>query len=123
MVIFFLFIVLIMPITLIILGVVWLKNPPKSINNIHGYRTQWSMKSPKTWDFAHKYCAKLWLVIGFPLMLLSLSYLYLIKDYDIDRLGIHIIILTGIQILAFIFPMIPTEITLRKKFNKNGILK
>ena len=37
-----------------------------------GYRTKMSMKNKDTWEFAHKYCGKLWYVWGIILLLLTI---------------------------------------------------
>ncbi len=52
------------PIVMIIYGRMMWKHPPKKINGLSGYRTSRSMKNMETWIFAHKYCGKLWWIIG-----------------------------------------------------------
>ena len=45
---------LMIPLIMIVFGKVFLKNPPKEINLIYGYRTGRSMKNKDTWNFAHR---------------------------------------------------------------------
>ena len=47
------------------------KRPPRKINDLYGYRTAMSMKSQETWDFAHRYCGRIWLWSGAGILLLS----------------------------------------------------
>ena len=62
---------LIIPLTMIRFGRLFLAQAPKNINATFGYRTTMSMKNKDTWEFAHKYCGKLWCRCG--LILLPLS--------------------------------------------------
>ncbi len=46
------------PLIMVVFGILFLKNPPKNINSVFGYRTTMSMKDMDTWGFAHKYCGR-----------------------------------------------------------------
>lgn len=63
---------LIIPVTMIIFGLIFLYKPPKEINSLYGYRTKNSMKTIDTWNFAHLKCGKLFLIIGSILAVLIL---------------------------------------------------
>ena len=69
--IFMLVMILLIPITMIGFGKLFLKQAPGEINAVFGYRTTMSMKNKDTWEFAHNYCGKLWYRCG--LFLLPLS--------------------------------------------------
>ena len=58
--IFMLIMDLLVPFTMIGWGKLFLDKAPKNINYTFGYRTTMSMKNQDTWQFAHKYCGKLW---------------------------------------------------------------
>jgi uncharacterized membrane protein len=120
MFIFFLVVVLLTPTTMIVFGLLWQKNPPKAINSEYGYRTTWSMKSKKTWDFAHRYAGIIWVFTGIPLCIISIALLCILRGSDVDSLGGDVAIITIIQVLGFFLPVVPTEIALRKRFDKNG---
>lgn len=62
----------IIPVLILILGIWMYKYPPKKINWLIGYRTFKSMKNKEMWDFAHKYCGKLWMLIGLLMCILTL---------------------------------------------------
>ena len=66
--IFMLIMDLLIPFTMIGFGYIFLKKAPKNINTLFGYRTTMSMKNKDTWEFAHKYCGKLWYVWGMILL-------------------------------------------------------
>ncbi|MFZ5353137.1 MAG: SdpI family protein [Bacillota bacterium] len=120
MVIFFFITLMLIPATLVGFGLLWRKHPPKTINFAYGYRTSWSMKSQETWNFAHKYAGKIWLYTGIPLGILSAVVLIIYRNLDLEKLGQFVIILNIIQLVGLFSPIIPTEIALRKRFDKNG---
>ena len=59
------------PLVMIIFGRVFIKSPPKNINDMYGYRTTMSMKNTDTWNFAHKYCGRLWFKTGMIILPIS----------------------------------------------------
>jgi uncharacterized membrane protein len=120
MFIFFLIVLLLIPLTLIGFGVLWKKNPPKTINWAYGYRSTWSMKSKETWDFAHRYVGRLWVYTGIPLALISVLALIAFRNSDLDELGRIVLIVNAIQLLGLFLPIIPTEIALKNRFDKGG---
>jgi uncharacterized membrane protein len=123
MFIFFLIVLLLIPLTLIGFGALWKKSPPKTINWAYGYRTTWSMKSQDTWDFAHKYVGKLWIYTGIALTLVSISALIAFRNSDIEELGRVVLIVDMIQLLGLFLPIIPTEMALKNRFHKDGTKK
>ena len=87
--IFMLIMDLLLPFTMIGFGRYFMKKAPKEINSVFGYRTSMSMKNKDTWEFAHKYCGKVWNV-------------------------------RGVQLIPLLGSILPTEIALKKNFDKNG---
>jgi uncharacterized membrane protein len=120
MFIFFLIILLLIPATMIGFGLFWRKNPPKTINWVYGYRTSWSMKSQETWDFAHKYVGTIWLYTGILLCLISVMTLIVFRNCSPTVLEGIILIITAVQLVGLFLPIVPTEIVLKKRFDKNG---
>ena len=118
----FLFILImnsIIPIMMITFGFLWKNNPPCSINWVYGYRTSMSMKNSETWKFAHMHNAKIWRWSGTIWLIVSIIPMLLFEDHYenisiwINYIGLAIIILS----------LIPTEVALRRKFDKNGDLR
>lgn len=108
------------PITMLAFGIVFIKKPPRSINSIYGYRTDYSMKSQDTWDFAHKYIGRIWVILGSVLLVIfvttSILFYVLLREHFDNICGL----LCLLGVLGLIAPIIPTEITLKKTFDKNG---
>jgi len=119
MFIFFLVIVAIIPIIMIVVALIWKKNPPKQINSAYGYRTTRSLKSQETWDFAHKYMGKLLLYIGLIQFIPSLIPIIILRNEDNNILGISMIIIIATQIALLWIPIIPTEMALKKRFESS----
>lgn len=111
---------LIIPIIMIVCGEIFIKGLPKEINHIFGYRTAMSMKNKETWEFAHKYCGRLWIKIGTIVGIFSVCINLFIIMFDTQvksMVGISINILQTIIIVATIHPV---ERELKRNFDKNG---
>lgn len=117
--IFVLLINLLVPLLMIIIGVLWKNNSPKNINWIYGYRTSMSMKNNETWKFAHLHNAKTWRWVGGIWLIVSIVLTFIFKEnFENASVWINYIGL-GIMFLS----LIPTEIAIRKKFDKDGNLR
>lgn len=121
MFIFFLIVLLLIPGTMIIFGLIWQKWPPKTINCIYGYRTKRSMKSQESWNFAHRYAGTIWLYSGVPLLIVSIVLLVIFRSDNKDELAITALIINGIQLVYIFLPIIPTEIALKERFDEENI--
>lgn len=107
---------LLIPIVIWIIGILYLKRPSKSINWMHGYRTQKSMKNQETWEYAQRHfggvCCR-W-GIGFATVVLLLMILVIGKSEKIiGTIGSAIGTSEGF-LMAYI--LVPTERALKKKF-------
>lgn len=118
--IFMLIMDLLIPFTMIGFGKSFLKNPPKEINSVFGYRTAMSMKNKETWKFAHKYCGKIWYTCGIVLLPFSIVLMCLVIGKGEDVTGTVGGILCCIQMLPLIGSIFPTENALKRNFDKNG---
>ena len=115
---------LVIPFTMIGFGKYFIKNAGvKGINMTFGYRTPMSVKNNDTWRFAHIYVGKLWRVAGWAMIPFSVAVMVFVIGKDINTVGWFSAALTGVQIVFLVLPIIPTEITLRKNFDNNGIRK
>ena len=118
--IFMLIMVLLIPITMIVIGRLFLKNAPKDINYVFGYRTKRSMMNLETWKFAHEYIGKLWFICGLTLLPLSVVVMVLVLGKEINTVGTVGGILTIVQMIPMIGTIIPTENALKNSFDKFG---
>ncbi len=111
---------LLVPLTMIGFGRLFLTRAPKNINATFGYRTTMSMKNRDTWDFAHKYCGKLWFWLGSVLLPLSVIPLLFVLGEEIAAIAEVGTVVCFVQLVPLVGSIIPTEIALKKTFDQNG---
>ncbi len=111
---------LLIPFTIISFGKDFIKNAPKEINGIFGYRTAMSMKNKDTWEFAHHYCGKIWFDSGRIMFFLSVIAMVFVIGKEDNYVGTYGGILCGIQLIFLIASIFLTEIALRKNFDQFG---
>jgi len=111
---------LLAPLTMIGFGRYFLTKAPKHINGVFGYRTTMSMKNQDTWAFAHKYCGRLWFWLGLALVPLSVLPLLLVRGKEIDRVAAVGTAVCLVQLIPLVGSIIPTEIALRRTFDRDG---
>ena len=120
--IFMLVMNLLTPLVMIIFGRVFEKKPPKigMSKFAFGYRTIMSMRNAETWEYAHRFFGKLWFRFGIVLGLISIIVLFFYIGKDKDTVGFAGMIICYVQMAVMLIPVIPTEISLRRNFDKNG---
>ena len=113
---------LLIPAVMVFFGLRFEKKTPKPARSMFsfGYRTVMSMKSKETWDFAHKTVGKLYVIMGIILAVLSIVVLMFTIGKDKDTIGFTGMIICYVQIVGMLLPCIPTELALRRNFDKNG---
>ncbi len=117
---FMLIMCLLFPAIMIVMGKIFLKTAPKEINYIFGYRTNMSMKNRDTWEFAHKFCGKIWYYAGLAMLPISVIPLLFVIGKGEDIIGTVGGIICMIGVAVIIASIFPTEIALRKNFDKDG---
>lgn len=114
------FVAALVPVIIIIAGSLMSKKPPKEINYYIGYRTTMSMINKDTWAFAQQYCGKLWMKIGFPMLIVStIATLPFIK-IDNEKMAWLITIIEGIQLVIIFVTIVIVEVALKKTFDRDG---
>ena len=111
---------LICPLMMLIIGLIYKNHAPKKINRFSGYRTEMSMKNIGTWTFAHKYIARLWLAWGAILIVPSVIPMLFVIGKSEEIISIVALIVCFIGLSVMMATLIPTEIALRKNFDKDG---
>lgn len=111
---------LLLPFTMIGFGRYFMKKAPKEINGVFGYRTSMSMKNRDTWEFAHKYCGRIWYIIGLIILPVTVVCMLFVIGKDVDIVGTVGAVIMGVQLVPLVGSIFPTEIALRKNFDKNG---
>ena len=112
---------LLIPAIMIGFGRSFMTKAPKNINATFGYRTAMSMKNKDTWEFAHKYCGKLWFRCGLVLLPLSVIPLLFVLNKDIATVGNVGLIVAGVQLVPLVGSIFPTEAALKRTFDQNGL--
>ena len=79
-----------------------------------GYRTSMSMKNKDTWEFAHKYCGKVWYVCGMVMLPITVIFMLLVIGKNEDCVGSMGGIICGVQLIPLIGSILPTEIALKR---------
>ena len=118
--IFMLVIDLLIPLTMIGFGRLFLKKTPKDINALFGYRTSMSMKNADTWEFAHKFCGRIWFVGGLIMLPLSVIPLLFVIGSDTTAVSCVGSVVVFVQMIPLIGAIFPTEAALKKNFDENG---
>ena len=72
------------------------------------------------WEFAHKYCGKVWYVCGMVMLPITVIFMLLVIGKNEDCVGSIGGIICGVQLIPLIGSILPTEIALKKNFDKNG---
>ena len=121
--IFMLVMNLLIPLSMIGIGAVFRRAAPREINPVLGYRTARSMKNRETWEFAHHHCGKVWTTAGCVLLPLTIAVMLPLLGRPEDVVGLWGGVVCGVQTAVLIASIFPTEIALRKKFDKNGLRK
>ncbi|WP_349674845.1 SdpI family protein [Lacrimispora sp.] len=111
---------LMIPFIMIVTGYVFIKNPPREINHLVGYRTNMSMKNKDTWEFAHHHCGKNWMIMGLCMLVPSVLVMLLFIGKGTEIVGEFGSVVIGVQTVILLASIIPTEIALRKNFDKEG---
>lgn len=112
---FILICVLLIPIVMIIGGWMMWKHTPQNINGLIGYRTERSMKNIDTWNFANKYCGRLWLKLGLIMLILSAIFIIPFHVASNDIINFAVLIIMSIQCIIIVVSIFSTEKALKRK--------
>lgn len=105
----------IIPVCVLLGGYMMYAHSPGKINGVIGYRTDRSMKNSETWNYAQKYCGKLWLKTGLVMITVSAAVLLVSKASEIVM-----IVLVSVQTAAVVLSIFPVERELERVFDEEG---
>lgn len=97
-----------------LIGLYFVKYPPKKINPLMGYRTPRSMKNQESWDFAQVYSSELFKKYGLLIMLISFVDFGL-PEWEIDT---KMILAMAVILLPIAYIIFKTERALKEKFGE-----
>ena len=118
--IFMLLMDLLAPLTMIGFGRLFLIKAPEKINATFSYRTTMSMKNKDTWEFAHKFCGRLWFWCGLALLPVAVIPLVFVLGSSIAKIGTVGGIVCMIEFVPLVGSIFPTEAALKRTFDQNG---
>jgi len=101
----------------IVFGILAYAVIPRKPNWIMGYRTKRALKNQDTWVFAHKHFGKQMIIFGLVYVALLITRFFL---FDNDASTWIYWVIVAAQVVSVLLALIPTEIALRKKFDKDG---
>lgn len=107
---------LLLPVLMIIIGTVFVKRPPRTINGIYGYRTRRSMQNQDTWKFAHLYCGKVWQKLGWCMLPLSIAVMFPVVGKNDDVVGGMGVVVITVECMAMLVSILLTERALGKRY-------
>ena len=110
----------IVPIVFVIFGLIlWKAAPP--INNFFGYRSKRSRQSELAWSFAQKTAGRLMVMIGAPMIVVSLAAgIIAEKRLDTDGKFWALIIIVALQTAVMGYVNFRVERRLKAAFDENG---
>lgn len=116
---FMLLMVLLIPVVMLFFGGEFIRRPGV-INSGCGYRTRRSLASQEAWDFAHKYCGRLWQKIGRWMLLLSALVMAPALGFSVSGIGSWAVGVLFLQTAAMIATIFPVERALKRNFDQFG---
>ena len=110
--------VFLLPAAMLFLGHRWQKKPPDSINAVFGYRTRRSMSSKQAWDYAHRYCGRIWVKCGWISAAFAVLSMALLGFVTLDAAVVGIVggIITCLELLPAAASLAATERALKRVF-------
>ncbi len=111
---------LLVPAIIIVIGAIFSRKAPKTINYLFGYKTARSMKNRDTWEFAHNYSGKLMRIIGAVLVPISIAVMLFVRGGSEKTVSTVACVLLTVQTMALVFAIVPTELALTRTFDKDG---
>lgn len=111
---------LLIPLTMIIFGRIFMRSAPKEINSTFGYRTGRSMQNRDTWDFAHRYFGRIWFICGLIILPLSVVAMVFVLGQSERTVGYAGTAVCLAQLVPMALAIVPTEAALKKNFDTNG---
>ncbi|MCL2842937.1 MAG: SdpI family protein [Oscillospiraceae bacterium] len=111
----------VLPLFVLVFGLFTRIGLPRKVHWFIGYRTSLACKNQDTWVFAHRYWGKLMIVFGFILTALSIvGILLVVRGVFTLEPALLLMVSAIATVVTVVLSIIPTELALRKKFDKNG---
>lgn len=112
--------IFLIPLTMVWMGWIFQTKSAFNKNATAGYRTSMSMKNEETWEFAHLYSGRIYYKMGLMSLLPSVVPMFFLFGKSMDQIGWISNGIVMIQCALLLFPVILTELALRRTFDKYG---
>lgn len=112
---------LLVPLSMLVIGCIFRRHPPRDISGFFGYRTKMSMKNEDTWEFAHRCCGRIWSIAGCVMLIVSATLMISVYGNEIDEVGWYGGALCLLQLIPLVGSIIPVEAALKRHFDENGL--
>lgn len=111
---------LLIPLSMLFIGIYFRKRAPQNIDGAFGYRTNRSRMNRQTWEFAHHYCGTVWSIAGAVMSVLTViwSLFFISSDFMSAMAACNVTAL--LQCLIMILTIFPTERALKANFDEFG---
>jgi len=104
------------PLMTVIIGALLAKFPPKKINHLVGYRTPRSRKSQEAWEFAQRYCGRIWVKSGAAMLSATGIVLFFIRSMEEEAFSAAVSVVILLQVLGLLAAIPATEGELKRRF-------
>lgn len=111
-----LFLDLLVPVIILIIGILYIKKPATHINWMHGYRTERSMRNQEAWDFAQRYFGGTCFRLGTGFTLLTLVSMLSVLGQNQKNIKMLGSVIGIAEVFMMIYILIPTERALKRKY-------
>ena len=111
---------LLIPVIMLLVGLVFRKHPPKSINGIWGFRTRRSMKSQAAWEYANRYIGKIWFYWGMVMLPLSVVPMLFVLNGSPRQIESVTVVTCLIQLIPVVISNFVAEKALKDRFDEEG---
>jgi len=112
---------LLIPMIILLIGLIWQKHPPRTINYAYGYRTRRSTASQQAWDFAHARFSKYALWYGAAMLTVTAAAIVIsLAVAAFDGLKTAATYCLLVQVAALGLPIALVERELSRKFDGEG---
>ncbi len=114
------FLVLLVPLSMITIGILLLRTSLVGINSFFAYRSRRARKSKETWKFAHNFLGRIWLILGIIFLPLYTMVMFFTLNQGDSVVALVCGILILVSALPIILPILFVERGLHKKFDIFG---
>ncbi len=115
--------VLLPPLVMLAVGCGYLVHPPKYFSRLWGYRTAMAKRSRDTWRFAQRFFGKICCWVSPAVLAASAVGMALFFGRSVLAVLLFSCILLAAQGVIFCSLIIPTEVALRRVYNKSGRIR